>query len=78
MRLEEYLAIPYVMDVAPVQDANGEWVCRLQYDELPGCRAEGATPFEALERLEQQREHLIRTRYEQNQPIPAPRPPLRA
>ncbi|WP_433296838.1 type II toxin-antitoxin system HicB family antitoxin [Pseudonocardia sp. CA-142604] len=75
--LEELLAIPYVLDVRAVQREDGEWMCRVGYDELPGCVAEGRTPFEALTRLERLRVEIVTDLYEQGRPVPAPRAPLR-
>jgi predicted RNase H-like HicB family nuclease len=75
--LEELLAIPYVLDVQAVQCEDGEWMCRVGYDELPGCVAEGRTPFEALTRLERLRVAIVTELYERGGPVPAPRAPLR-
>jgi predicted RNase H-like HicB family nuclease len=75
--LEELLAIPYVLDVRAVQREDGEWVCRVGYDELPGCVAEGRTPFEALTGLERLRVAIVTDLYEKGRPVPAPRAPLR-
>jgi hypothetical protein len=75
--LDELLRIPYVLDVQAVEIAPGEWACRVGYDELPGCVAEGRTPFDALTRLERLRVEMITELYEQGKPVPAPRAPLR-
>jgi len=75
--LQHLLAVPYVLDVRAVQKDDGEWVCRVSYDELPGCVAEGRTPFDALARLERLRTGIVTELHRAGKPIPAPRPPLR-
>jgi predicted RNase H-like HicB family nuclease len=77
MTLEEHLAVPYVLCLESVARPDGDWVRRACYPELPGCVGEGATPFEAIERLEQARVQFITERLAQGAPIPVPRPPLR-
>jgi len=78
LSLEEYLAIPYVLDVAAVEGDDGQWICRVAYDELPGCISEASTPLEALDRLEALKTLTIVSRYEQGLPVPTPRLPLRS
>ncbi len=73
MTLDDYLALPYVMDVTAVATSDGDWVCRLAYDEIPGCVVEAATPFEALERLEDLRRATIVHRLESGQGVPPAR-----
>lgn len=75
--LDELLAVPYVMDVQAVRREDGEWVCRVRYDELPGCVAEGRTPFDALTRLERLRVELLTEMHRNGVAAPAPRAPLR-
>jgi hypothetical protein len=78
LTIDEYLAIPYVLDVSTTAGPDGDWVCRVAYGELPGCVAEDRWPLNALDRLEQQRERFIRRQVEQGLPVPVPRRPLRA
>ncbi|GAY09458.1 type II toxin-antitoxin system HicB family antitoxin [Pseudonocardia sp. N23] len=75
--LDELLAVPYVMDVQAVQRDDGDWVCRVSYDELPGCVAEGRTPFDALTRLERRRVEILTDLHRAGTPPPPPRAPLR-
>ncbi|MGH3239707.1 MAG: type II toxin-antitoxin system HicB family antitoxin [Spirillospora sp.] len=77
MNVDDYLAIPYILDVVAVQGPDGEWVCRLEYEELPGCVAEARSPFDALDRLEELREEYIRKLVREGRPVPAPRAALR-
>jgi predicted RNase H-like HicB family nuclease len=77
MDVEDYLAIPYVLDVVPVKNSNGEWVCRLEYEELPGCVAEARSPFDALDELEELRRNYITRLLREGRPVPVPRKPLR-
>ncbi|AEA26089.1 type II toxin-antitoxin system HicB family antitoxin [Pseudonocardia benzenivorans] len=75
--LAELLAVPYVMDVQAVRRDDGEWVCRVSYDELPGCVAEGRTPYEALTRLERRRVEILTELHRAGAVPSAPRAPLR-
>ena len=55
MTLEEYLAVPYVLRVAAVRGADGRWLRRAEYPELPGCFGEGLSPEEAMIDLDRNR-----------------------
>ena len=78
MTLEEHLAVPYVLCLESVAGPGGEWVRRAHYPELPGCVGEGASPLEAIARLDEARVRYIAERLARGEPIPVPRPPLRA
>ncbi len=78
MTLEEHLAVPYVLCLESVPGRDGEWLRRARYPELPGCVGEGASPLEAIARLEEARIRYITERLARGEPIPVPRPPLRA
>lgn len=75
--LLDELAVPYVLDVSTRRSEAGDWVCRLEYTELPGCIAEARDVFEALERIEELREHWLAARHAHGLPIPSPRAGLR-
>ncbi len=75
MTEEEYLAIPYVMAIEPVQGPGGNWICRAEYPEL-GCVVEASSVPVAIDELEAARERFIRERLERGEPIPVPRSPL--
>ena len=77
MTLYEYLSVPYVVAVIAVRGADGVWRRRAECPELPGCFAEGDSPEEALERLEEAVVSYLRDRMEREERIPVPRPPLR-
>jgi hypothetical protein len=53
-------AIPYVLDVRAVEREDGEWVCRVSYDELPDCVAEDFQILAALEKVERKRRDYFR------------------
>jgi predicted RNase H-like HicB family nuclease len=78
MTLEEHLAVPYVLCLESVAGPDGEWQRRARYPELPGCVGEGASPLEAIARLEEARVQYIAGRLARGEPVPVPRPPLRA
>ena len=76
MTFEEYMAVPYVLRVAAVRGADGRWLRRAEYPELPGCFGEGLSPEEALSDLDRNRERMIRGLLAAGTPVPVPRPPL--
>jgi predicted RNase H-like HicB family nuclease len=78
MTPEEYLAIPYVLVMESVEKEDGDWIRRAEYPELPGCVAEAFSPLDAIDQLEEKRVRFIMERLERGEPIPVPRPPLRA
>jgi antitoxin HicB len=49
--LEEYLRLPYRIELVPDRDDEGRegWVAEVE--ELPGCMSQGETPGEAVERV---------------------------
>ena len=75
--LAYYRAIPYLLVVETVERA-GLWWRRATYPELPGCAAEAESAVEAIAQLEHEREALLAQRLARGEPIPVPRPPLRA
>jgi hypothetical protein len=77
MKLEEYLAIPYRMLCYSAPGSDGTWRRYAEYPEI-GCLAEAATPYEAMELLEEQRVRYIVEHVQRGEPIPVPRPPLRS
>ncbi len=76
--LDETLAIPYMLDVSTRRSDNGDWVCRLEYPELPGCVAESRHALDAYELVEKLRENWLRDRLVSGGHIPTPRSPLRS
>lgn len=74
--LEEYLAVPYVLRVAAVRGADGRWLRRAEYPELPGCFGEGLSPEEAMADLDRSRERMVRELLAAGETIPVPRRPL--
>jgi hypothetical protein len=77
LRLEEYLAIPYLLTAYSAVGDDGRWHRYVEYEEL-GCIAEGDHVIEAIEHLEAMRVALIVERYERGEEIAVPRPPLRS
>lgn len=77
MRLEEYLAIPYVLTAYSAVGDDGRWHRYVEYEEL-GCMAEGDHVIEAINDLEAMRVRTIVDRYERGEDIAVPRPPLRS
>jgi predicted RNase H-like HicB family nuclease len=76
LTLEEYLAVPYVLTMESVCRADGEWVRRASYPELPDCVAEAESPIDAIEQLDELRRNRIADMLAKGEPIPVPRPPL--
>ncbi len=71
------IATPLDMDVSTYPRADGVWVCRLEYVELPGCVAESRDPLEALECLERLRVEVLTSRAAVDELGVMPRAPLR-
>jgi predicted RNase H-like HicB family nuclease len=72
-----YAAVPYLLVVESVE-RSGQWLRRAAYPELPGCAVEAPSALEALDRIEHERTRVLRSLWERGEPIPVPRPPLRA
>lgn len=77
MRLEEYLAIPYVLTAYSAVGDDGRWHRYVEYEEL-GCLAESDQVLEAMEHLEAMRVRLIVDRFQRGEEIAVPRPPLKS
>jgi hypothetical protein len=75
---DEYLAVPYVLDVRAVPGSDGNWVCRVEYEELPDCVVEDGQILVALDKVEALRKKRIEEALAQGRSLPVPRPPLRA
>src|SRR5687768_11732286 len=73
---QEHLRVPYTMIIASVRRADGAWVRRAEYPELPGCIAEADSPLDAIDQLDALREQVILGRLARGEHIPVPRPPL--
>lgn len=78
MSPEEYLAVPYILEVWSERQKNGEWIRNAEFPELPGCRAEAYSVVDAVEEVERRREEYILEHLARGEEIPVPRPPLRA
>jgi hypothetical protein len=77
LRLEEYLAIPYLLTAYSAVGDDGRWHRYVEYEEL-GCMAEADQVLEAIEHLEEMRVRLITDRYQRGEEIAVPRPPLKS
>ena len=76
MSPEEHLRVPYTMVIASVRRADGAWVRRAEYPELPGCIAEADSPLDAIDQLDMLREEVILGKLARGEAVPVPRPPL--
>lgn len=63
----------YVLDVRAVERPDGEWVCRAEYEQLPGCIAEDPQVLVALDKVDALLERFISTARAENRPLPDPR-----
>ena len=59
MRLIDYLCVPYRLEAATIELADGSWVRRVAYPELPECTAESTVVEDALCQLERRRIEII-------------------
>jgi len=71
--LEEYLELPYRIELVRDEDDEGNtgWVAEVT--ELPGCLSQGATPEEAIERVLDAMAGWISVALEDGRDIPEPR-----
>jgi hypothetical protein len=77
MRLIDHLSVPYRLEAETVELADGAWVRRVGYPELPGCVVESAVVEDALSQLERKRIEIIIQKVGEGRPPPVPRQPLR-
>lgn len=78
MTTEQYLNVPYILELWSTQKLDGEWVRHAEFPELPGCAVEAPTAVEAVEKAEQARVEYLLSCLERGEQVPVPRPPLRA
>jgi predicted RNase H-like HicB family nuclease len=77
LRLIDYLCVPYRLEAATTELADGDWVRRVAYPELPDCMAESTVIEDALCQLERIRIEIIVRMVVDGRVPPVPRPPLR-
>lgn len=78
MELEDYLAVPYKLVMESFKGADGDWLRRASYPELPGCDVEGFGAVDIVEGLDLLRVRIITERFCNHEYIPVPRPPLKS
>ena len=66
--LKKYLELPYTTTLR--RDTDGDFVARVE--ELPGCSADGKTPQEAIENLDEAKSLWIQDCLEHGNPVPLP------
>jgi hypothetical protein len=76
LRLIDHLSVPYRLEAETAELADGVWVRRVSYPELPGCVAESAVVEDALSQLERKRIEIIIRMVGGGRSPPVPRPPL--
>jgi len=76
VKVRDYLAIPYVIEAAPVERADGEWTRRLGYPELSAFHVETQDVESGLRELEVFRVKEIVRLLKAGEKPPVPRPPL--
>jgi len=77
LRLIDHLSMPYCLEAETAELADGTWVRRVSYPELPGCVVESAVVEDALSELERKRIEIIIRMVGEGRSPPVPRPPLR-
>jgi hypothetical protein len=77
LRLIDHLSVPYRLEAETAELADGAWIRRVSYPELPGCTAESAVVEDALSKLERKRIEIIIHLVGEGRSPPVPRPPLR-
>lgn len=76
MTIEEYLAVPYILQVWSRKRSDGQWIRHAEFPEL-GIAVEAFSTLEALERVDDAREAYIIDCLKRGREIPVPRQPLR-
>ena len=75
--IDEYLAVPLIIQSYSVERDDGTWVRRVRCDELPGCVAESESIVDALHALEAKRAELTRRLLDSGREPPTVRAPIR-
>jgi hypothetical protein len=73
--LMEDLSIPYVLRLRSVE-ADGRWLRRAEYAELPGCVTESDSAIDAIRAVDELRIKLILEMRRRGEKPPRPRRPL--
>lgn len=71
--LEDYLALPYAIELVRDEDEEGNTGFVAEVEELPGCLSQGATPEEAIHNVFNAMEGWLSVALEDGRPIPEPR-----
>lgn len=71
-KVQEYMLLPYVIEVVPELCTDGSLCYRAYHPELPGCMSHGLAPEEAIENLTEARRLYIETLLEKGQTVPKP------
>lgn len=76
MRLTEFLRVPYLLQSSATEDADGRWLRRVEYPELPGCVATDPSLPVALDELDRRRVATIVGLLREGRRPALPRDPL--
>jgi antitoxin HicB len=68
--LNEYLALPWNYEIEHWEDQGGYYAVRVL--ELPGCIADGQTPWEAFEAIKTVMPLYIQSLIKHHEPVPEP------
>ncbi len=71
--LDDYLALPYTIELVRDEDDEGNSGYVAEVEELPGCLSQGATPEEAIRNIFDAMEGWLSVALEDGRPIPEPR-----
>ena len=71
--LDDYLALPYTIELVRDEDDEGNAGYLAEVEELPGCLSQGATPEEAIRNIFDAMEGWLSVALEDGTPIPEPR-----
>ncbi len=72
--IEEFIDLPYRVEVVAERLSNGEWVYVASHPELDGCMTHGESPKEAIASLRDARELYLQALARRGLPIPRPAP----
>lgn len=74
-KLEDFVKLPYSVEVVPDETTENLSCYVASHPELPGCMSHGDTPEEAMTNLSEAKELYIKTLLDKGHEVPLPKSP---